>query len=107
LTLSRRNQRKLEVAMTMVLESTILMFDDPTADMSVDEVPVALDLIARLKTDKTKTIPLAEHKMRVVRSFADRVIVLNRGELVADGELTAVIAGRAGGLSWHGPGKAA
>jgi branched-chain amino acid transport system ATP-binding protein len=65
--------------MTMVLESTILMFDDPTADMSVDEVPVALDLIARLKTDKTKTIPLAEHKMRVVRSFADRVIVLNRG----------------------------
>jgi branched-chain amino acid transport system ATP-binding protein len=78
--------------MTMVLEPTILMFDDPTAGMSVDEVPVALDLIVRLKTDKTKTIPLVEHKMGVVRSFADRVIVLNRCELVADGELTAVIA---------------
>jgi branched-chain amino acid transport system ATP-binding protein len=90
-TLSRRNQRKPEGATTMVLEPMILMFDDPIAGMSLDEVPVTLDLIARLKTDKTKTIPLIEHKTGVVRSFADRVIVLNRGELVADGELAAVV----------------
>ena len=46
--------------------------------MSVNEVPAALDLIARLKTDETKTIHLVEHKMGVVRSFADCVTVLNR-----------------------------
>jgi branched-chain amino acid transport system ATP-binding protein len=48
--------------MTMVLEPTILMFDGPTPGMSVNEVPAALDLIARLKTDKTKTIHLVEHR---------------------------------------------
>ena len=60
--------------------------------MSVDEVPVVLDLIARLKTDATKTILLVEHKMDVVRSLADRIIVLHNGELVADGDPATVIA---------------
>ena len=78
--------------MMMALEPTIFMFDEPTAGMSVDEVPVVLDLIARLKTDKTKTILLVEHKMDVVRSLADRIIVLTNGQLAADGEPAAVIA---------------
>ena len=78
--------------MMMALEPLIFMFDEPTAGMSVDEVPVVLDLIARLKTDKTKTILLVEHKMDVVRSLADRIIVLTNGQLAADGEPAAVIA---------------
>src|SRR5690242_655095 len=90
--LSHGDQRKLEVAMMMALEPKIFMFDEPTAGMSVDEVPVVLDLIARLKTDKTKTILLVEHKMDVVRSLADRIVVLNNGQLAADGEPAAVIA---------------
>jgi branched-chain amino acid transport system ATP-binding protein len=90
--LSHGDQRKLEVALMMALEPTIFMFDEPTAGMSVDEVPVVLGLIAGLKTDKTKTILLVEHKMDVVRSLADRIIVLNNGQLVADGEPAAVIA---------------
>jgi branched-chain amino acid transport system ATP-binding protein len=60
--------------------------------MSVDEVPVLLDLIARLKQDKSRTILLVEHKMDVVRSLADRIIVLHNGRLAADGEPAAVIA---------------
>jgi branched-chain amino acid transport system ATP-binding protein len=90
--LSHGDQRKLEVAMMMALEPRVFMFDEPTAGMSVDEVPVVLDLIAELKTDKAKTILLVEHKMDVVRSLADRIIVLNNGRLVADGEPAAVIA---------------
>jgi branched-chain amino acid transport system ATP-binding protein len=90
--LSHGDQRKLEVAMMMALEPDIFMFDEPTAGMSVDEVPVVLDLIARLKQDKTKTILLVEHKMDVVRWLADRIIVLHNGQLVADGEPAAVIA---------------
>jgi len=76
----------------MALEPDILMFDEPTAGMSVDEVPVVLDLIARLKQDKTKTILLVEHKMDVVRSLADRIIVLVNGRLSADGPPAEVIA---------------
>ena len=78
--------------MMMALEPKIFMFDEPTAGMSVDEVPVVLTLIERLKTDKTKTILLVEHKMDVVRSLADRIVVLNNGQLAADGEPAAVIA---------------
>ena len=90
--LSHGDQRKLEVALMMALEPDIFMFDEPTAGMSVDEVPVVLDLIARLKRDKAKTILLVEHKMDVVRSLADRIIVLHNGRLVADGEPAAIIA---------------
>jgi branched-chain amino acid transport system ATP-binding protein len=90
--LSHGDQRKLEVAMMMAMAPDILMFDEPTAGMSVDEVPVVLNLIARLKQDKSKTILLVEHKMDVVRSLADRIIVLHNGRLVADGAPQDVIA---------------
>ncbi len=86
------DQRKLEVAMLMALEPSVYMFDEPTAGMSVDDVPVILDLIRRLKTESDKTILLVEHKMDVVRELADRIIVLHNGQLVADGEPGAVIA---------------
>jgi branched-chain amino acid transport system ATP-binding protein len=86
------DQRKLEVAMLMALEPSVYMFDEPTAGMSVDDVPVILDLIRALKREANKTILLVEHKMDVVRELADRIIVLHNGQLVADGEPTAVIA---------------
>ena len=86
------DQRKLEVAILLALEPEIFMFDEPTAGMSVDEVPVILDLIQEIKAGKDKTVLLVEHKMDVVRSLADRIIVLHQGELVADGEPAEVIA---------------
>ena len=86
------DQRKLEVALLMALDPQVYMFDEPTAGMSHDEAPVILNLIRQLKTDKTKTILLVEHKMDVVRELADRIIVLTNGTLVADGEPAEVIA---------------
>ncbi|MCX7892871.1 MAG: ABC transporter ATP-binding protein [Burkholderiales bacterium] len=90
--LAHGDQRKLEVAILMALEPDVFMFDEPTAGMSVDEVPVILDLVRRLKGERDKTILLVEHKMDVVRELADRIIVLHNGALVADGEPAAVIA---------------
>jgi branched-chain amino acid transport system ATP-binding protein len=90
--LSHGDQRKLEVGILLALEPEVFMFDEPTAGMSVDEVPVILDLIADIKRQADKTILLVEHKMDVVRSLADRIIVLHQGQLVADGEPAAVIA---------------
>ncbi|MFO1340381.1 MAG: ABC transporter ATP-binding protein [Burkholderiaceae bacterium] len=86
------DQRKLEVALLMALEPRVYMFDEPTAGMSVDEVPVVLDLIRALKARKDCTILLVEHKMDVVRELADRIIVLHNGALVADGDPATVIA---------------
>jgi branched-chain amino acid transport system ATP-binding protein len=90
--LSHGDQRKLEVGMMLALEPAVFMFDEPTAGMSVDEVPVLLALIARLKRDASKIILLVEHKMDVVRSLADRIIVLHNGRLAADGAPAEVIA---------------
>ena len=86
------DQRKLEVALLMALEPQVFMFDEPSAGMNAAEAPVILDLIRKLKQDKSKTILLVEHKMDVVRELADRIIVLHNGTLVADGEPAAVIA---------------
>ena len=86
------DQRKLEVALLMALDPQVFMFDEPTAGMSVDEVPVILDLIRTLKERRDRTILLVEHKMDVVRELADRIIVLHNGQLVADGLPAEVIA---------------
>ncbi|MFF7394825.1 ABC transporter ATP-binding protein [Achromobacter sp. NPDC008082] len=86
------DQRKLEIAMLIALEPQVFMFDEPTAGMSVDDVPVVLELIRDIKTDPSKTILLVEHKMDVVRELADRIVVLHNGQLMADGDPATVIA---------------
>ena len=86
------DQRKLEVALLIALDPKVFMFDEPTAGMSVDEVPVVLDLIRQLKARKDVVILLVEHKMDVVRELSDRIVVLHNGQLVADGEPAEVIA---------------
>lgn len=90
--LSHGDQRKLEVALLLAMEPKVFMFDEPTAGMSVDEVPTILELIQDIKQRKDATVLLVEHKMDVVRSLADRIVVLHNGALVADGEPAAVIA---------------
>lgn len=86
------DQRKLEVATLIAMEPKVFMFDEPTAGMSVDEAPVILDLIAEIKRDHAATVLLVEHKMDVIRSLADRIIVLHNGALVADGPPATVMS---------------
>jgi len=104
--LSHGDQRKLEVALLLAQKPDVFMFDEPTAGMSVDEVPPVLALIAAIKRAQDKVVLLVEHKMDVIRALADRVIVLHQGRMVADGAPEAVMAlpivqdaylGRAGG----------
>jgi branched-chain amino acid transport system ATP-binding protein len=92
--LSHGEQRKLEVAILLALEPQVLMFDEPTAGMSVDEVPIVLDLIRRIKGEADRIVLLVEHKLEVVRSLADRILVLHDGRLVADGNPAEVMASR-------------
>jgi branched-chain amino acid transport system ATP-binding protein len=86
------DQRKLEVALLMALDPKVYLFDEPTAGMSVDEVPVVLDLIRQLKARKNCCILLVEHKMDVVRELSDRIVVLHNGAKVAEGLPADVIA---------------
>jgi branched-chain amino acid transport system ATP-binding protein len=90
--LSHGDQRKLEVALLIAMEPKVFMFDEPTAGMSVDEVPTVLELINDIRQRGNATVLLVEHKMDVVRSLSDRIIVLHNGALVADGDPAEVIA---------------
>src|ERR1700722_1851958 len=90
--LSHGDQRKLEVAILLALQPRVLMFDEPTAGMSVDEIPTILDLIEEIKRETHKTVLLVEHRMDVVTRLADRIVVLPDGALIADGPPAEVVA---------------
>jgi branched-chain amino acid transport system ATP-binding protein len=83
--LSHGGQRRLEFALLLGMERPIWLLDEPTAGMAAEEVPIILDLIRRVRARGDRSILLVEHKMDVIRSLADRVVVLHNGKLVADG----------------------
>src|SRR5690625_1379033 len=83
--LSHGEKRKLELAMLIALDSEILLLDEPTAGMSLEEVPVILDVIQNIKDKGDKTIMLIEHKMDMILDLSDSVMVLFNGQLLADG----------------------
>lgn len=83
--LSHGEKRKLEIAMLIALDSTILLLDEPTAGMSLEEVPIILDVIRNIKLAGEKTILLIEHKMDLILDLSDSIMVLFNGQLIADG----------------------
>ena len=90
--LSHGDQRKLEVAILLALAPRVLMFDEPTAGMSLDEIPTILDLIEEIKAETHKAVLLVEHRMDVVTRLADRIVVLQDGAIIADGSPAEVVA---------------
>ncbi|MGA2314514.1 MAG: ABC transporter ATP-binding protein [Xanthobacteraceae bacterium] len=90
--LAHGDQRKLEVAILLALKPRVFMLDEPTSGMSLDEIPVILDLIEEIKSEADKTVLLVEHRMDVIKRLADRIIVLQNGAVIADGNPAEVVA---------------
>jgi branched-chain amino acid transport system ATP-binding protein len=82
--LTHGEQRKLEIAILLALEPELLLLDEPTAGMALEEVPSILDLLKQIKNRKDKTILLVEHKMDVLMALSDSIAVLHEGKLIAD-----------------------
>ena len=82
--LSHGEKRKLEVAILLALEPEVLLLDEPTAGMALEEVPAIIALIERLKAQRDTTILLVEHKIDMVMALSDSVAVLKDGRLIAD-----------------------
>src|SRR5699024_8204445 len=78
-------KRKLEIAMLIALDSNILLLDEPTAGMSLEEVPIILDVVRNIKMAGEKTILLIEHKMDLILDLSDSIMVLFNGQMIADG----------------------
>ncbi|SES11631.1 amino acid/amide ABC transporter ATP-binding protein 1, HAAT family [Psychrobacillus sp. OK032] len=83
--LSHGEKRKLEIAMLLALDTEVLLLDEPTAGMSLEEVPAILDVIKQIKQTGDKTILLIEHKMDMIMDLSDSIMVLFNGRLLADG----------------------
>ncbi|WP_232698719.1 ABC transporter ATP-binding protein [Brevibacillus daliensis] len=83
--LAHGEKRKLEIAMLIGLKPELLLLDEPTAGISLEEVPAVLQVIETIKQDKSTTILLIEHKMDMVKSLSDHMVVLFHGELLAEG----------------------
>ncbi|RUL55639.1 ABC transporter ATP-binding protein [Lysinibacillus antri] len=83
--LSHGEKRKLEIAMLLALDTEVLLLDEPTAGMSLEEVPAILEVIRSIKDQGNKTILLIEHKMDMILDLSDSIMVLFNGKLLADG----------------------
>lgn len=83
--LAHGEKRKLEIAMLLALDTELILLDEPTAGMSIEEVPTILDVIRKIKEENSKTIILIEHKMDMILDLSDSVTVLFNGGLLADG----------------------
>lgn len=76
-------KRALELALALALEPKLLLLDEPTAGMGLEDVDRTIALIQKVRTGRT--VILVEHNMSVVSSLADRVTVLQYGMVLAEG----------------------
>jgi branched-chain amino acid transport system ATP-binding protein len=79
------DKRRLEIAIALAARPDLLFMDEPTAGMSPEETDNTVDLIERLQKEFGLTIVLVEHDMEIIFRVSDRIAVLNRGEVIADG----------------------
>jgi branched-chain amino acid transport system ATP-binding protein len=90
--LSHGDQRLLEVAMAMAQEPKVLLLDEPTQGLSVEETAQAVATLAAFLERARITVLLVEHDMEVVFQLAHKITVLHRGGVIADGTPAAVKA---------------
>ena len=80
--LSHGDKRRLEIAIVLASQAEIILLDEPMAGMSVENVPALVEIIRSLAGIHKKTVLIVEHHMEVVLGLADRIAVLNYGELL-------------------------
>ena len=76
--------------MALAQSPRLLLLDEPTQGLSVEETAQAVDTLAALLADGSLTVLLVEHDMEVVFRLADKITVLHRGAVIADGSPEAI-----------------
>ena len=104
--LAHGEKRKLEVGILLALEPEVLLLDEPTAGMSLEEVPAIIALIEGIKAARDRTILLVEHKIDMVLALSDSIAVLTDGRLLADGPPDAISRDPAVQAAYFGGGAA-
>jgi branched-chain amino acid transport system ATP-binding protein len=90
--LSHGDQRLLEIAMAIAQKPRLLMLDEPTQGLSIEETGRAVQILKDMLAAGDLSVLLVEHDMEVVFKLADNITVLHRGRVIADGSPAAVRA---------------
>ena len=88
--LSHGDKKRLEFAIALSLRPQLLMLDEPTAGMSRADRNGIVELITRIRRQHRVTVVMTEHDMDVIFGLADRLTVMNYGEIIASGSLDEV-----------------
>ena len=88
--LSYGRKRSLEIATTLAMEPRLMLLDEPTQGMGIEDVDRIRQLIKKVAADRT--VLMVEHNMSVVSSIADTITVLQRGAVLAEGPYAQVSA---------------
>ncbi|MFC4536220.1 ABC transporter ATP-binding protein [Sphaerisporangium dianthi] len=82
-TLAYGHKRALELALALALDPRVLLLDEPTAGMGVEDIDRTVELVRKVRAGRT--VVMVEHNMSVVSSLADRVTVLQSGRVLVEG----------------------
>ena len=83
-------KRALELATTLAMEPRVILLDEPMAGMGQEDIQRTAQLIQRVA--KGRTVVMVEHNLSVVADISDRITVLRRGEIIAEGDYDTVSA---------------
>ncbi len=95
MTLSGGEQQRLAIASILVMQPKLIVLDEPTAQLDPSGSRQVLDVLASMAADHGTTIVLVEHKLEWLAHHADRVILLSKGSIEADGPPDQVLASEA------------
>jgi branched-chain amino acid transport system ATP-binding protein len=84
--------KRLELSIALAGDPRLLLMDEPTAGMAPAERGALMTLVRRLAKDRGMAVLFTEHDMEMVFSYADRILVLDRGQLIAEGDAASVRA---------------
>ncbi|HEY7232336.1 MAG TPA: ABC transporter ATP-binding protein [Pseudolabrys sp.] len=82
--------KRVELAMALANQPRLLLMDEPTAGMAPRERNDLIALVKRLVVERKISVLFTEHSMDVVFAFADRIVVLARGRMIADGNASSI-----------------
>jgi branched-chain amino acid transport system ATP-binding protein len=88
--LPQGNLRALGIAIGLATDPKVLLLDEPFAGMNHDETMRMVDLVRKVRDARGVTILLVEHDMPAVMNISDRIVVLNFGEMIAEGTPTEI-----------------
>ena len=97
--------KRVELAIALANAPRLLLMDEPTAGMAPRERNDLIALVKRLVTERGISVLFTEHSMDVVFAYADRIVVLARGRLIAEGDAAAIRANAAVQEVYLGTGK--